>query len=576
MSIHHSLLIALALYTTPLGADLLKRSDVIFMYQATRQTYQEYGATALAWGGKPTPQSLAEAQGITFFGSVGMVTEFARYYERFPQTYEQALCRDVHGNPVKVPWLTDHQHKGIPYWWCCTQQPQFRQYLRERVVETVKAGAQGVHIDDHLGTAGGLWTGTCFCDRCVEGFRLYLLALPEEERTKLGLSDARTFNYREHVLQWLERQGARKTGIEERPLFQLWRACQCRAAAAFMQELRELAAQAAERTVPMSANAGVLWPLHLVDYQSLDFFSAEIDHGAQRRKYGDLPLLAYRLAEAMARPLAATASGQDWAFVKENNLPGLVRGWIALSYAAGNYLMAPHRQWCYTPEKGTHWYQGPAEQFAPLYRFVRQHAFLFDEYATYADIAVVLPHRAFVKNRESWFNACGRLAASNIAYRVFLGGDDLVMRRLRVQELQAARKLLVLDTKNLDPADQKTLENLPDNVQLLTSLEQAIAAVTPVARVQAEGNVRVLARVKPGSAAIHVLNYEYQADRDAVRPIKELTLQVDWAALGLPGRCRCRWFAPEAEPIELPVRDGAVAVPVLGLWGILLVESSAG
>ena len=104
-----------------------KRSDVVFMYQADRQTYADYGATVLAWGGKPTPQSRAAAPGVTVFGSVGMVTEFARYYERFPQTYEQGLCRDIHGQPVKVPWLTDHQHQGIPYWWCCTAQPQFRQ-----------------------------------------------------------------------------------------------------------------------------------------------------------------------------------------------------------------------------------------------------------------------------------------------------------------------------------------------------------------------------------------------------------------------------------------------------------------
>ncbi len=119
----------------------LHRSDVVFMYQADRQTYEQYGATVLAWGGTPTERSkaTAKAAGVKFFGSVGMVTEFGRYYERFPKTYDQALCRDIDGQPVKVPWLTDHQHKGVPYWWCCTHQPQFRQYLRERVIETVQA-----------------------------------------------------------------------------------------------------------------------------------------------------------------------------------------------------------------------------------------------------------------------------------------------------------------------------------------------------------------------------------------------------------------------------------------------------
>jgi len=59
-------------------ARALKRSDVVFMYQSDRQTYLDYGATVLAWGGKPTPKSREAAQGVKLFGSVGMVTEFGR------------------------------------------------------------------------------------------------------------------------------------------------------------------------------------------------------------------------------------------------------------------------------------------------------------------------------------------------------------------------------------------------------------------------------------------------------------------------------------------------------------------
>src|SRR5512137_685513 len=189
--------------SAPAQLPVLQRSDVVFMYQAGRQTYEDYGATVLAWGGKPTPKSLAEAQGLKFFGSVGMVTEFSRYYERFPQTYEQGLCRDVDGKPYKVPWLTDHQHKGVPYWWCCTRQPLFRQYISERVTETVQARATGVHIDDHLGTAGGLWLGGCFCDRCLAEFPAYLALLPKVEVSRLGISDPLTFNFKPVLLAWL-------------------------------------------------------------------------------------------------------------------------------------------------------------------------------------------------------------------------------------------------------------------------------------------------------------------------------------------------------------------------------------
>ena len=149
---------------------VLEHADVVMMYQAERQTYTNYGTTVLAWGGKPNPNTLAEAKDIKFFGSVGMVTEFNGFFRRFGAACEQAFCCNVDGLPVKVPWLTDHQYNSVPYYWCCTQQPLFRQYIQERVVQTIQAGAYGVHIDDHLGTSGGLFVGICFCPKCVEGF----------------------------------------------------------------------------------------------------------------------------------------------------------------------------------------------------------------------------------------------------------------------------------------------------------------------------------------------------------------------------------------------------------------------
>jgi hypothetical protein len=195
-------------------------------------------------------------------------------------------------------WLTDHKHKGVPYWWCCTQQPQFRRYLRERVTETVEAGADGVHVDDHLGTAGGLWLGICFCDRCVAGFREHLKSLPANERQRLGVESPDEFNYRVVLQQW-QADSENKRRVQQHPLWDQWSLYQGRTAAEFMMELRKLAATTAGRPVPIGANAGLLWPRHLADYAALDLFSAETDHHASGRQFTDQPLVAYRLAEAV-------------------------------------------------------------------------------------------------------------------------------------------------------------------------------------------------------------------------------------------------------------------------------------
>jgi hypothetical protein len=94
----------------------------------------------------------------------------------------------------------------------------------------------------------------------------------------------------------------------------------------------------------------------------------------------DHAIEAYELAASLGKPMAATASGQDWAFVKQNNCEDLVRFWIALAYAYGERFMVPHpeRQWCFNNEIGTHWYAAPIEAYAPVYRFIRENADCFD------------------------------------------------------------------------------------------------------------------------------------------------------------------------------------------------------
>jgi len=548
----------------------MNRSDVVFMYETGRQTYEDYGATVLAWGGKPTAKSLEQARGLKFFGSVGMVTEFGRYYERFPQTYEQGLCRGLDGRPYKVPWLTDLQHQGIPFWWCCTRQPLFRQYISERVVETVKAGADGVHIDDHLGTAGALWTGGCFCDRCVEGFHDYLKTLPASELARQGIQDPAGLNYRTVLQAWLAQKRGRKP--QEHPLWSQWRIYQLQGAARFMEELRALAARTAGHAVPIGANAGLLWGNHLNDFKALDLFSAEIEHHAAERRFSDAPLVAYRLADAVGRPLASTASGWDWACIKEHNLPGLVQGWIALSYAAGHGLMVPNRQWCYTPEKGTHWYAGPKEKFAPLYQFVRQHRNLFDDYRNYADLTVVFSSRTFDRNPPRIIAACGELAAANVSYCIALSGDEVVDHPLKADDLRLSPRLVVIEPQDLSEADRELLRG-ETNLQRYASIKQAIAVITPAARVKAPAAVRVLPRVKPGSAIIHLANWAYDAGHDSVPPLNNVRLDLDLEALGVAGATEAAWFSPGAQPLNLPVTNGSVTVPALGLWTVVEIRA---
>ena len=52
---------------------VLKRLDVVFMYEAPKAVYEAYGATVLAWGGAPRAKSAEEAAGLIEIQDVRLV-----------------------------------------------------------------------------------------------------------------------------------------------------------------------------------------------------------------------------------------------------------------------------------------------------------------------------------------------------------------------------------------------------------------------------------------------------------------------------------------------------------------------
>jgi hypothetical protein len=156
-------------------------------------------------------------------------------------------------------------------------------------------------------------------------------------------------------------------------------------AAEHTRQLGLLAAEVAGHPVLLSANAGIPNRAHTYVVKNLTHVVCEVRQnapaGVEKINHA---IEAYTLATKLGRPLAATASGQDWAFVKQQNCEELVRFWIALAYAHGQCFMVPHpkRQWCFNKELGTHWYAAPIEAYAPMYRFIRSRSPWFDDFET--------------------------------------------------------------------------------------------------------------------------------------------------------------------------------------------------
>lgn len=470
---------------SPAGTDALRHSDVVFMYASTPDAYKAYGATFVGWGGANTAErvKMHHDLGIRCTGSVWCLTAGAKtLYGN--ERLREAVAIDIEGKPIPVPWQFDKVHKGQTTDFGNTNHPAFREHVKANVRRVMAGGADGLHVDDHLGVASPAhWHGGGFDDYSVAGFRDYLKKHAEpKELGDAGVTSLERFDYRTLVRKFAKTGEEVKRQARKIPLFAQWKEYHLEAAADFVEELRQVAEKAAGHPVLLSANACLGNDVHHYVVRRLTHVICEVWFNGHRGTSAlEGALKAYRSAHRLQRPLACTASGHDWAHVKAHNVHELVRFWIALTYAHGQRFMVPHpkRQWCFNRELGTHWYQAPVNEFAPVYRFIRKNANLFDGFEAAEDVKVTVPRPALAKVRRK--------------------GQRIV---------------------------------------------------------------------------VHVVNRDYEADRDRMREAENVRLSLP--TLVLAGRREARLLSYDADPVSLPVRkegDRAhVVLPVLRLWALVAIE----
>jgi len=290
----------------------------------------------------------------------------------------------------------------------------------------------------------------------------------------------------------------------------------------------------------------------------------------------------YKLADGLDRPVTSTASGWDWAYIMENNLPGLVRTWTAVSYAFGHNLMAPHRQWCYTKEKGTHWYSGPTEAYAPLYRFVREHADVLDDFEAVGRVAVVYDNHSLRMNKGNIERIVTSLAEANWPFRVLVQGDDwLPGYTIDKATVEPFDKVII--PGDLQPSDELklVLDHARTSGKLVSwSSTDSLNSlgVNPI-QVSSPGPVFVTPRVKATSEetamAIHLVNRQYDGEKDKMAPLTNVTISV--AAEILPGpveACRsAKIHSYGKEDLVVVVKPEGknlvIPIPELDLWSVV-------
>jgi hypothetical protein len=368
----------------------LKHDDVVFMFSSSDPVaYAKYGATVVAWGG---PHSLKDTRRLTEMGihtvsSIACQTAGAHDLHANPDMLE-ATVRDLDGNPIAIPGLEHHAFQGTPYYYGCTNHPTFRSFIRKKLCEAMIGNPSGLHIDSHLGTAEpALHLGGCYCDFCMRAFREHLSTKTSPELlADAGIVSLDGFDFRTYMKNLNVRGYAGQSG---EPLYQEFIDCQLARAADNVASLGRIAEEIVDRPVTLSVNACLPHLEHIVAAPQCTYLIGEVEHNAAEGAANLInPVKAYRMAEAIGRPFAATASMADWAFIKDHNAEQLVCLWIALAYACGQRFMVPNRVRCFSQEKGPEWYCGPSATFAPLYAFVKKHAALFNDFFPVGPLSV--------------------------------------------------------------------------------------------------------------------------------------------------------------------------------------------
>jgi len=445
-----------------------------------------------------------------------------------------ATCLDIEGARIVPSWLSDDTKPVRPYWGC-TNQTAFRQQLRERARNGILAGANMLHLDDHMGTAAAAeHSGGCFCDACMRGFREWLQANYSEQALKaLGIGDIQHFDYAALIKSaGLDTREKYDANVKQLPLREEFLAFQRSAVADLVAELKAIAAEAHGAPVPLGINSWNLGPTHMSNAHIADYFSNEVKHFGVEKEH---PPFVYKLADALDKPVFSTATGDGWSKVNAGEESERVRHWLAMSYVFGHQFMYAFRQWAFDPESGTSWYEPPVSVYQPITDFISANKNLFDGYESFAKIGVLYSNKAMAEGDERVRALTQKLHENSVQFRLLAAGDIYLQKRLQKSDAEGLDYICVVPNQLLPDGQQTIVDDWIKAGIAGDCTEKDFATARIVVKQDGEvmNDVWALLRMRDQkSAVLHLFNQAIEAKGGAPIAQENLTIQIPETLLG--------------------------------------------
>lgn len=476
---------------------------------------------------------------------------------------EECVVRDIHQQPCHARWVEcpDREHQC---YYMDRNNPVWREYLKAVIRIQLDAGVDGIQLDEAELPMGAFQYGACFCKDCMKGFREYLEAL-QPSRVDIALDgvDLATFHYGE----WLLEQGYDfKEHRESTPLFGDYYAFQCLAIKRYFGELADYAREYGRslgREIIVSGNFFNLEPMYLALADDVDLVITEMRN------------TTYRQPE-WYRYVAAFAGDKD-VVVVENPYGGVVPELIGLlaegkghdlfrlslyeAAALGANMSVPYGSWMGSVIEDS--FYAPHGLATEVQAFLADHERLIAR-QTVNEVAVVFSvesTRELIGKADASDNITNRrdesvvvpyrvvtqtLAGAAVPFDVVIWSDGITAPDRAGAEALARYSTVVLpDVFALTDAQAEALrgylagggtvvttdrvaDDLPPHENVRTAHRAVLDELLPHGR-QVDTTAAVAANLQQlpdGSVALHLVNYDYDRDADAVRVLTDVPLRV--------------------------------------------------
>jgi hypothetical protein len=500
--------------------------------------------------------------------------------EKVTDILEECTSRDIYGEPCHSTWVECPNREHYAYL-MDRNNPVWREYLKAIIRIQIDAGVAGVELDEADLPYFATGYGGCFCKDCMKLFRAYLQELPADEVPK----DLKDENLEEfHYGSWLLEHGYDfKANREATPLYWDYLRFQRRTITKYFAELSDYIKEYGKskgRDVLVSGNFYYFAPHYYAFEPKVDVLITEMDSTSYRQP----SWCRYAAGFAQEKPVIVVEN--PYGGVPPELLPKLHNGkghdlFRMMQYEAaalGINMSVPYGAWMGSVIEDSFW--APHDVVVEIQHFLADHEELYST-STYSETAVAYSVQSAFDwtelhgshNRFPFWGACDGLVEQKQPFDVVvfpegelrpdsITPDDL--RRYRTLILPACESMTlaqagavqgfldhggrVLATgevaANLDEDTRRGLMSHPHMLRTTAVRAHDLGNGPQVMMDEDAPDLAInIHRVGDKQAAIHLIRYDYDEERDEVPVLPRLIVDV---RLGRPFRM-AKSFSPLGE-----------------------------